>query len=188
MEIMFDEEIKKLEQLEKIYKKIDLLERKRERMGIDEEEIIDLMEMKDDYYETFDGLVSKMIETIIEASMSNEGKRELKNIQKLIPWSGKKEMSIDDFEVILDAGQKLTDKDIVQIEKSLEKIHMDVFKGFEMFCRSKSVFNALNEIGKSVTLSSQGGIEDIVRMIDDIFKSFGEIFGIYLPEIKLVFY
>jgi hypothetical protein len=186
--IMFDEEIKKLEQLEKIYKKIDLLERKRERMGIDEEEIVDLMKMKDDYYKTFDGLMSKILETIIETSMSSEGKKELKKIQNLVPWSGKKEMSIDDFESILDAGKSLTDKDIMQIEKSLEKIHMDVFKGFELFCRTQVIFDALDEIGKSLTISSQGGIEDVVRTIDDIFKNFGEIFGIDLPEIKLVFY
>jgi hypothetical protein len=185
---MFNEEIKKLEQLEKLYRKINLLERKRDQMGINEEEIGKLMEMKDEYYEGFDNIVGKILESVIEASMSKEGKKELKKIQKLIPWSGTKEMSIDEFEIILDAGKDLTEKDIMQIEKSLEKIHVDVFKGFEVFCRAENIFNALNEIGKSLTLSSQGGIEDVVRTIDDIFKNFGEIFGIYLPEVKLFFY
>ncbi len=188
MNILFDEILKKLDQLEDTYKKFNILERKKERMGLTTEESVKLKEIKSLYYDDFNVFLNTLMEQLINSLLSTDGKKCLLKIKEMVPWSGKNILTVDDFEEILDAGEKLTTSDIIVIEESLISLHLDVFKGLEQICKNKSVYDALDEIGKSISLSSDGGISDVVTYIDDMYRDFGEIFGIELPEVKLYYY
>ena len=183
-----EETLKKLDELDAIHKKMDLLERKHDRMGLNREESLKLKELRNKYYEELEIVIEKSMNGLLDILMSADGKKSLNNIKRKVPWSGGKIINFEEFEEILDAIEKLTPDEIDDIEEDLITLHADVFKGFENFCSTKEIYNALNEIGQHISLFEDGGIIDVVNYIDNIYKDFAEIFGIILPEIKLRYY
>jgi hypothetical protein len=185
---MFDDVLKRLVELEGTNKKIDLLERKRDRMGLYDEEVEVLFGMKEDYFFGTEKIIKKMMKELINVLMSKKGKKNLANIQKMVSWNGEKIITFEDFENILIFADQLSSDEINDLDKELTELHLDVFKGLESFCEKKEVYNALDSIGRHMSVDGKGGIADIVQYIDDIYKDFGEIFGIELPEVKLFYY
>jgi hypothetical protein len=185
---LFEKELKRLSELEVMYRKIDLLDRKKKQMGLDEEEEERFKDTKKSYYDVYDQTISSLVDQIISSVISNKGKVALQNIQDILPWDGRSVITVDDFEKILMAGQDLDEETVYIIEENLQVLHLDVFKGLETFCSNRSIYIALESIGQSIAIGKEGGMENLVTYIDDIYRDFGEIFGIDLPEVKLFYY
>lgn len=185
---MIEDTLKKIVELEKSYKRINLLERKKERMGLDEEEESRLMEIIETYNKECEDLVMNIVEFLINQMISDDGMESLIKINGYVEWNGKKKMSIEDFEKVLDRQMELSAEDINNIEEELQRLHRDIFKGFEDFCKSEGIYEFFNQLGQTIINDERGDIIDVVSYIDSIYKDFAEIFGIELSEIKLFFY
>jgi hypothetical protein len=97
-------------------------------------------------------------------------------------------MKAEEFELIINKSASLNEKELQIISEQLNILHEDVFKGIEMVCKSKTMFNTLDNLGKNLTNNSEGDILDVINYIDNIYKDFADIFEIELAEIKLFYY
>jgi hypothetical protein len=180
--------LKKIAELEKRYRKIELLERKQTRMGLDNDEKKELKQLIKKYNEECDFVVEEIIAYLINLLISSEGKKSLKKINKLINWNGEKRITFKEFEGILEVASKLNEEEIMEVEISLVKLHADIFRGLEKLCSSEGMMDLLSQIGKVIVNSENGDILDTISYIDSVYKDFADLLGIELPEVKLMYY
>ena len=185
---MIEESFKKIEELEVVYKKINLMERKRERMGLTDAESIQLKKMITYYNTECNIVIEELVEYIIDNVISSKGKHALKRIQSIINWNGKRLMKEEEFENIMSESVSLNQKELGTINEQLIILHEDVLKGMESMCKSEAMFDTLNNLGKNLTNSDEGDILDVINYIDNIYRDFADIFEIDLAEIKLFYY
>jgi uncharacterized protein YnzC (UPF0291/DUF896 family) len=178
----------KLNELEGLYKKVNLLIRKKDRMGLTDEELEKLILLEEEYYDKFSYTINDLIKNIVDMIIGEKGKKSLKEIQKLVKWNGDNVLKFDDFEALLIESENLTEREVKKIEKNLIILHEDVFMGFEKFCEQKNILMVLDEMGKSISMDEQGGIKDVIKYIDNMYRDFADIFEINLPKVELFLY
>lgn len=185
---MIEKSFKKIEELEAVYRKINLMERKRERMGLTDTESIQLKEMITYYNTECNVVIGELIEYIIDSVISLKGVHALKRIKSIVDWNGKRLMKEKEFEKIISQSINLNESELQTINEQLSILHEDVFKGIETVCKSETMFDMLNNLGKNLTNSDEGDILDVINYIDNIYRDFADIFEIDLAEIKLFYY
>lgn len=179
--------LNKLDELDKIYKKASLLEKKKERMGLTDEETELLKDKWLEYYFKYDDMVEGIADYLVKNLMTERAKRSLRNIQKLIPWGGG--MILTDLEyhqIIASAGQ-LRDEDFDYLEEQLQILHSEVFDSFEDFAATDNGVVYCTEMAKVISAGSSEDVLKVVDYLDDRYREFGNLLGLELEELDVVF-
>jgi hypothetical protein len=182
-----NQEFKKIKEVEKILKKIELLNRKKEKMGLTEEEEQRLFSLNDYYYHSSQKGVQEVIDLLLSMIMNKSAKNSLKKIQKIIDWDGKYIIEEENLKSLLEETSRLSESQKKVIEDELINLHAQIFISFESFY-NKSFFSfLLNDLGKMIINNSYGNIVDVVRYIDDIYRDLASMIGCELVEVEIDF-
>ncbi|MNV74632.1 hypothetical protein D3C71_1678710 [compost metagenome] len=118
--------------------------------------------------------------------MSKKSYDALTQIQKIIPWNGGTMIDGEEIDAIMIAESRLNDEQRDFIEKQLEILHYETFKSIEVYCDTEAGYESFNELGKILSSDKTEDILYSLSYIDNIYREFGEIFGIELTEVEVV--
>lgn len=179
--------LNKLDMLDKIYRKIELLEKKQDRMGLTEEEEDILKETRLDYYFKYDDMVEDIASYLVRNLMTVKAKAALKSIQKVIPWKGGMILTELEYHEILSKGSVLEDSDLDHLEEQLRILHSEVFDSFEAFADTEEGQIYCTEMAKVISSGSDQNVLRVVDYLDARYREFGDLFGLELDHLEVVF-
>lgn len=175
-------------QMEKIHKKVSLLNRKKESIGLTAEEEKKLKKYCQQSWLLHEELIETHLNiTVIPYVLTDEAKKALKEIQKLVPWNGGLIIRNKDYEAICEAEKNLTPEQKQFIADKLEFIHISVMQQFELFCNTESGYEYMRQTSKVITSEEDGNVLDVLVYLDARYREFGELLDIELQEVEIVF-
>jgi len=180
------EVFKKLNEVDVMYNSLHLLEKKRDRMGLTKEEEKKLMDMKIKYFTRCDQVIDEIVTLCISGIITKEGNTALQEIQKIIPWHGGTMVNREEVDSIKAVENKLTEDQREFLDKQLTTLHYEVFMSIEKFFNSEKGQEYFKELGKIVSSSETGDVMNALSYIDNIYREFGEMLGVDLPDVKIV--
>lgn len=182
--------VKLEKKLTEIYNGLQLYKKKEDRFGfLDEEEIV----QREDWLIEFRVLQEEikdysMDEHLFKLIHDTETRELDAAVKRMIPaWNGGFVLRLEEFEDILDISLTLTEDDLVELSENLVELHKKMMTNFSEFAAKKENEEHIRDLAVVASGREDGSIMDIVRYIDDRYREFGELFGIELFEIKVMF-
>ena len=170
-----------------IYKKINLLNRKKDRMGLTEDEEFDLKELKIKYFIVQEEIISDIVGVVLERIMNESALSSFQKIQELIPWKGRLLIHSQEVDDIMDAIEKLDQNQINEARKELKNMHRQIFLAINDACQDEYFLDSFERLGVMISGDKDGGIMDSLSYIDTIYKEFGELINANLDEVIVDF-
>lgn len=178
--------LSKFDELDKMYNKITLYERKRDKMGLTDEEENILKHTRYDYFIRCEEIIGEIVEIFINKVITEEGKEALEHIQQYIPWDGKIIIHEKDIDSILESISKLDAKSLRLVKKSLKTLHSEVFESINDACQEEDILEGFDRLGVIITNGKEDSdIMDSLSYIDAIYREFGELLGVKLKVVTV---
>lgn len=174
-------------QMEKLKKKIDLLRKKDETMGLTVEEVNKHRDLQTEHFVLHDELIETFLkEYLFDILMNNKANQAVKEIQKYVPWNGGFVLRNEEFDRILEVGNSLSEEELQYIEDQLDLAHAELFNAFEKFVDTDEGFEYCLELSKNITRCDEGDIISLISYMDSRYREFAEYLGLEISELELI--
>lgn len=178
---------KSVNETDNLYRKINLLEKKKDKMGLIEDEEFELKDLRVKYFIRSEEIISNIVEVILNKIMTELAIKSLNKIQEFIPWKGRLLIHSEEVDAVMNAVYKLDESELSKVRKELRKLHREIFKSINDVCQSDTVLDSFEKFGDMISSDGQGGIMEALSYIDTIYKDFGEIVGVELDSVVVDF-
>lgn len=171
-------------------KKIELLKKKKDTMGLSQDEKEQYEDMIVEFLLLKEELVDLKVEEWIFSQLYNEKTEQyLTNIQKYIPWNGKTVIRKKDAELIINSEKELTNEQREELINNLMLLHREILLQFEKFFNNFDDMDFLLELSAFIGNRSEEekNIFDLIQFIDLRYRTIGELIGYELPELEIDF-
>ncbi|AEO93757.1 gp499 [Bacillus phage G] len=174
-------------QMEKIHKKVTLLNRKQSSFGLTAEEEEKLRDYRLESWILHEELIETHLGiTVIPYVLDDECTAALRDIQKVIPWRGGLIRRDGEYEEITTKAIDISVDERDYIAKKLEILHENVLLNFESFSSTEEGYEYMREVSKVVSTEKDGNVLDVLVYLDARYREFAELLDIQLQEVEVV--
>lgn len=173
-------------QMEKIHKKVVLLNRKHDSFGLTDEETKKLNEFRSESWLLYEELIETHLNiSVMPHLITPEYNDALKVVTDITSWNGgfiRREEDLNDlFEKIVD----LNDDEMQLLADKLEMMHLMILQRFELFCSSDEGYDHIKTVSKIITSETDGNVLDVLVYIDARYRELAELLDIELQEVEI---
>lgn len=173
-------------QMEKIYKKVVLLNKKHDSIGLTDEENEKLNELRSESWLLHEELVETHLNiSVMPYLITPEYNDALKVVTNMTAWKGGFIRREEDLNELFDKIIDLNDNEMQMIADKLELMHLMVMQRFELFCSSEEGYDHIKKVSKVITTETDGNVLDVLAYLDSRYRELAELLDIELQEVEV---
>jgi hypothetical protein len=172
-----------LKEAESLYKKISLLEKKKEVMTLTEEEEKKRIKLTIDYFVKCEKIISELVNKFLEQIMDSDSRKFLYNIQKYLHWDGKLLLDTEKAENLIISINNLSSDELEEVKNDLIKLHASVMKNLNEVIEDENNYIIFDNFGKLINSKFDNGVYSFIYYVDSIYRDLSDILGVELDEV-----